>query len=97
MLADDPVEATRRFLGKIRGRGRPIDDNERRNILIAAAVAELVHGGSTIDDACEAVEKEAPVGFEMVRKIYLKRRDTLDVRVEVGFHLNEGQEKSNGG
>jgi len=42
-------------------------------------------------------ENEAPVGVEMERKIYLIRREPLNVSVELGCHLNEGQEKSNGG
>jgi hypothetical protein len=41
----------------------------------------------TIDAACEAVEKEAPVGFERVREIYLARRHDLAVRAEFGLRL----------
>ena len=87
-LADDPFAELGRFLGQLpRGRGRPVADNERRDELIAADVAELVHHGMTIDAACTAVEKEAPVGFERVREIYLARRHDLAVRAELGLRL----------
>lgn len=75
LLADDPVAALRRFLGQRgRGRGRPPAANEDRDLKIAVAVAERIFGGMTTEAACEAVEKEAAVGFEMVRKIYYERR-----------------------
>lgn len=46
-LADDPFVELGRFLGQLpRGRGRPVADNERRDELIAADVAELVHHGA---------------------------------------------------
>jgi hypothetical protein len=88
LLADDPVADLRSFLGqRARRKGRPTADNERRDITIATDVAALVYDGMTIDAACEAIEKEAPVGFEMVRKIYLARRNTLDVKANLGLLL----------
>lgn len=88
LLADDPAAALHRFLGhRPRGRGRPAADNELRDNLIAADVAELVYHGMAIDAACETVEKDAPVGFERVREIYLAHRNDLAVRAEIGLRL----------
>ena len=86
LLAEDPYEELERFLGKgpprrkkqRNGKGRPAEDNERRNILIATDVSERVDSGMTVDEACEAVDKQAPVGFEMIKKIYQARdRDAV--------------------
>jgi hypothetical protein len=85
LLSDDPVGATRRFLGLQRARGRPLEDNERRDILVAADVLERRNGLESVSDACNAVAEQANMSPEMVRKIYFARRTTLEVKAELGW------------
>jgi hypothetical protein len=96
LLADDPYDALEQFLGQgpprvkkhRRNKGRHAEDNERRDISIAADVAELINAGNTIEDACKTIGGPigpAPVGQEMVRKIYLALRHTDAVKAELCF------------
>jgi hypothetical protein len=79
LLSDDPIAALKHFLGP-RKRGRPIEDNKRRDIMIAADVAELAEGGMmTIDASCLQIAHTANLSVEMVREIYYARRCTDEV------------------
>ena len=94
LLAEDPIAALKLFLGRRpRGKGRPVADTEDRDVMIATDVAELVYKGLTIDAACDQVEKNAPVGFEMVRKIYIDRRNSNKVKGNLGMRLLLGRKE----
>jgi hypothetical protein len=96
LTADNPVAALQRFLGhRKRGRGRPrAVDIAFRDRMIAADIQELVDKGSTIDGACQAVGETAGLSPEAARNIYVARRDTPEVRAELGFRELFGDAKS---
>jgi hypothetical protein len=81
LLADDPVRALRRFLGRLHGRG-PAADKEQRELEITGMVVRYVNEGMAIEQACEAVasEKGIWISADRVRKIYLARRDEWRLR-----------------
>jgi hypothetical protein len=85
--ADDPIAALQRFLGnKPRPRGRPAEDHQFRDHLIAADVAELHADGFSLDSAYEVVSKRPGTpGRKAVERIYLRLRDDLAVRAELGW------------
>ena len=86
--ADDPIAALQRFLGnKPPARGRPAEDHQFRDYLIAADVAELLHAdGLSLDSAYEAVSKRPGTpGRKAIERIYLRLRDDLAVRAELGW------------
>jgi hypothetical protein len=88
LLADDPVVELKRFLGRrSRGKGRPAGDHEYRDFMIAADVAELVLGGEKRDNACLTISKQANLSFERVLAIYNARRDTPELRAELGLRV----------
>ena len=89
LLADDPAVALKRFLGR-KGRGRPAADNQFRDCMIAADVAELVSAETTIDAACNTIGDAAGLSPEAVRKIYFAGRETLEVKIELGFRAEAG-------
>jgi hypothetical protein len=82
LTAENPIAVLQRFLGQ-RGRGRR-PAGERRNVLIAADVAELHAGGMSFEAAYEEVSKRAEMlGCRQVERIHLRLRDDLGVRAEL--------------
>jgi hypothetical protein len=85
LLADDPVDRLKRFLGSRRGRGAPQKDTERRDIWVAAQIQRLRDSGMSIEDACTAIQNARGVRLsaETARRIYNVRRDSLEVKLSL--------------
>jgi hypothetical protein len=84
LLAEDQTAKLQQFLGKggPRAKGRPRANNERRNILVAAAVANLVDGGTRAEAAFRQIGTDNGLSWEMVREIYYAHRDSEYVMLE---------------
>jgi hypothetical protein len=84
LTADDPVAALRRLLGhKAQRRGRPAEDNDYRDLMIATDVAELHANGMALTRAFDEVSKRPGTpGVKHVEAVYFGR-DDLAVRVEL--------------
>jgi hypothetical protein len=87
LLADDPMEELRRFLGQSqKGRGRRPADNKDRNAKITLDVESRVNLGMSIRAASQEVAAQtrrgqAPIDAAMVRKIHEINRDTPEVQM----------------
>jgi hypothetical protein len=85
LLADDPVDRLKRFLGSRRGRGAPQKDTKRRDIWVAAQIQRLRDSGMSIADACMAIQNARGLclSAETARRIYNHRRDSLEVKLSL--------------
>jgi hypothetical protein len=85
LTADDPVAALQRFLGsKARRRGRPAEDNDYRDLMIATDVAELHANGMTLTAAfLEVSKRPGTPAAKHVEAIYFLHRDDLAARDEL--------------
>jgi hypothetical protein len=87
LTAGDPLAALRRFIGhKEPRRGRPREDHDHRDLMIAVDVAELHADGSglTLDAAYEEVRKrQGTPGLKTIERIYLRLRNDPKVRAQI--------------
>ena len=72
LVADDPVAALKRFLG--RRHSRPPDDNRWRDFTVWGDVQKLHDGGMPIRAACKQIGDAAGLGAARVLGIYLAER-----------------------